>query len=133
MRPVVFMLSGRLGLIEAQDWYERVACGLAAGLREPVEVQVNRIAPIPPRFPKTPHDARRARLRRFPHGSSFRPRHDAIDVVARFHAGRDSPPSPHPETSPWRRLARVRDGSVRSAGRVQARATPNEGQAEILP
>jgi plasmid stabilization system protein ParE len=50
---------------------------------------MTRIADNPRQFPASPHQTRRAKLRRFPYLVIFRETSTAVYVVADFHTSRD--------------------------------------------
>lgn len=89
MHPVVFSQAARSELIEAQDWYEAEAPGVARRFRSEVDTVIRRIADNPLQFPLTFKTLRRARVRKFPYGLFFVVTDDGVTIVACFHSSRN--------------------------------------------
>jgi plasmid stabilization system protein ParE len=88
--PVVFTLSARAELIDAQDWYENEAPGLGRRFRAAVDAVIDRISANPLQFPLVYKSIRRARLHRFPYALMFIIEADGTLVgIACFHGSRN--------------------------------------------
>jgi len=57
-----------------------------------MEAALDRITANPGQFPSVLQDIRRARLQKFPYGLFFRIEHNALIIIACFHASRDPKP-----------------------------------------
>ena len=66
MLRVLFTAAARADLDDALKWYEARAPEIAPQFREALRAVVARIAENPRQFPASPHQTRRALLRRFP-------------------------------------------------------------------
>ena len=89
MLRVLFTAAARADLDDALKWYEARAPEIAPQFREALRAVVARIAENPRQFPASPHQTRRALLRRFPYIVIFRVARDTAYVVAVFHTSRD--------------------------------------------
>jgi plasmid stabilization system protein ParE len=88
--PVLFTLTARAELIDAQDWYENEATGLGRRFRTAVDAEVQRMSANPQQFPIVYKNIRRALLRRFPYALMFIIEADGtLTVIACFHGSRD--------------------------------------------
>jgi plasmid stabilization system protein ParE len=87
---VIFTLTARAELIEAQDWYENEAPGLGRRFRQAVDAAIERTTANPLQFPAIYRNVHRALLRRFPYALLFviEP-DDTLTVIACFHGSRD--------------------------------------------
>lgn len=63
MHPVIFTLSARAELIDAQDWYESEAPGLGRRFRAAVDAAIERMSANPRQFPIVHKNIRRTLLR----------------------------------------------------------------------
>ncbi len=89
MHRVLFRPQARDEFEAAGDWYERERAGLGVAFLEAVDEQLARIAANPLLYPAVHRGIRKAALRRFPYCIYFRPRGDAIVVLAIFHTARN--------------------------------------------
>lgn len=89
MPRVLFTPAARADLTDAVTWYEAHAPEIVPQFHEALRAIVLRVAENPKQFPPSPHQTRRALLRRFPYLVIFRPTQSAIYVVAVFHTSRD--------------------------------------------
>jgi plasmid stabilization system protein ParE len=88
--PVIFTLTARAELIDAQDWYESEAPGLGQRFRQAVDAAIDRMSANPQQFPVIHRNVRRALLRRFPYALMFVIElDDTLTVIACFHGSRD--------------------------------------------
>jgi plasmid stabilization system protein ParE len=86
---IIFTSAAREELIEAQDWYEGEATGQGRRFRQAIDALIERMSDNPRQFPAVLKNVRRALLRRFPYSLFFVVEHDALIVIACFHASRD--------------------------------------------
>jgi plasmid stabilization system protein ParE len=70
-------------------WYEAHAPEIVPQFRQALRDVAQRISENPKQFPPSPHQTRRALLRRFPYLVIFRETREAAYVVAVFHTSRD--------------------------------------------
>ena len=89
MAEVRFTAAARADLSDAITWYEDHAPEVVAPFRQALRDVVQRIAENPKQFLSSPHQTRRALLRRFPYFVIFREIGDTAYVVAVFHTSRD--------------------------------------------
>lgn len=89
MRGVRLTAAARADIDDALQWYEAHAPEIIPQFRQALRAVVERIGHDPHQFPPTPHDTRRAMLRRFPYLVIFRETDEACFVVAVFHTSRD--------------------------------------------
>ena len=90
MYAVIFTLSARAELIDAQDWYENEAPGLGRRFRAAVDAVIQRMNANPRQFPVIYKSIHRALLRRFPYSLLFVIEADeTLTVIACFHGSRD--------------------------------------------
>ena len=89
MRRVLFTEAARADIGDALAWYETHAPEVAQQFQDALRVVVGRIEQNPRQFPASPHNTRRALLRRFPYLVIFRETRSACIVVAVFHSSRD--------------------------------------------
>ena len=89
MPRVLFTAAARADFEDGLAWYEAHAPEVAPQFRQALRVAIARIGQNPRQFPLSPHDTRRALLRRFPYSLIFRETEEAIFVVAVFHTSRD--------------------------------------------
>jgi toxin ParE1/3/4 len=90
VHPVIFTLSARAELIDAQDWYESEAPGLGRRFRAAVDAAIERMSANPRQFPIVHKNIRRTLLRHFPYALMFAIDDDgALTVIACFHGSRD--------------------------------------------
>jgi|SRR5208337_1626182 len=88
MPRVLFTAAARADLDDALTWYEAHAPEIVPQFREALRAVVARITENPKQFPASPHQTRRALLRRFPYLVIFRETRAAVYVVAVFHGSR---------------------------------------------
>ena len=89
MPRVLFTAAARADLDNALTWYEAHAPEMLPQFRDALRTVVARITENPKQFPLSPHQTRRALLRRFPYLVIFREAGDAAFVVAFFHTSRN--------------------------------------------
>lgn len=88
--PVIFTLTARAELIDAQDWYENEVPGLRRRFRAAVDAVVQRMSANPRQFPVVYKSIRRALLLHFPYALMFVVETDeTLTVIACFHGSRD--------------------------------------------
>jgi plasmid stabilization system protein ParE len=89
MPRVFFTADARADLDDALSWYRTHAREVVLQFRDALRAVVSRISDNPKQFPASPHQTRRALLRRFPYLIIFRETRTAVYVVAVFHTSRD--------------------------------------------
>ena len=89
MPQVLFTAAARANIADELAWYEASAPEAAPQFQEALRGVVGRIERSPRQFPATPHNTRRALLRRFPYLVIFREIGNDTIVVAVFHTRRD--------------------------------------------
>jgi plasmid stabilization system protein ParE len=89
MPRVLFTADARADLHDALTWYGAHAPEIIPQFREALRGTVSRIGNNPKQFPTSPHQTRRALLRRFPYLVIFREIGGAVYVVAVFHTSRN--------------------------------------------
>ena len=87
--PLVFHPEARPEVDEAHKWYERRTPGLGNDFLAAVEVVFERIVESPEIHSVLFRGVRRAMVRRFPYGVSYRIHDDRLEVVAIAHHRRD--------------------------------------------
>jgi plasmid stabilization system protein ParE len=89
MTRLEFRPEAKSDVLIAKRWYEHEQPGLGEVFAQSLAEVVNRIESMPKMYPIAHHDARRARMRKFPYLVYYRLVEDKIEIIAVLHGSRD--------------------------------------------
>jgi toxin ParE1/3/4 len=88
-RRTEFRPEAKRDVLNSRRWYEREEAGLGEVFAQSLAEVIDRIESMPRMYPMAHHDARRAKMRKFPYLVYYRIVEDQIEIIAVLHGSRD--------------------------------------------